>query len=87
MLKAIVKILVRIVDNSDNMKQIVALLTQLVTVVSTTNDDETTSKEKKKADASALKLNLINTLNNATSSNPDKELIEIINNMESLASL
>lgn len=87
MLKAIVKILVRIVDNSDNMKQIVALLTQLVTIVSTTNDDETTSKEKKKADASALKLNLINTLNNATSSNPDKELIEIINNMESLASL
>ena len=87
MLKAIVKILVRIVDNSDNMKQIVALLTQLVTVVSTTTDDGTTTKEQKQADASALKLNLLNTLNSATSSNPDKELLDIINNMESLASL
>lgn len=86
MLRAIVKILVRIVDNSDNMKQIVSLLTQLVTVVSTTNTNGD-DKEQRKRDANALKLNLLNTLNNTTSSNPDKELIDIINNMESLASL
>ena len=84
MLKAIVKILVKIVNNSENMKQVVSLLTQLVTVVSTNNNSMT--GEEKKATASSIKMNLLNTINSATSSNPDKELIDIINNMEALAS-
>ena len=84
MLKGIVKILVKLVDNSDRLKEIVSLLTQLVTTVSTTNT--TTSKEQKTATAATLKTNLINTINAASKTNPDKELLDIINSMESLAS-
>lgn len=87
MLKAIVRILVKLVDNSENMKQIVSLLTQLVTVVSTTNSDSSQSKTEKAASAATIKANLLNTINTASKSNPDKELIDIINNMEALAGM
>lgn len=86
MLKAIIKILVRIVDNSDNMKQIVALLTELVSAVTVKNNSDSDSKSKSD-DITQLKLNLTNAINTATQSNPDKELMEIINSMESLASM
>lgn len=86
MLKAIIKILVRIVDNSDNMKQIVALLTELVSAVTVKNNSDSDSKSKSE-DITQLKLNLTNAINTATQSNPDKELMEIINSMESLASM
>lgn len=88
MLKSIVKILVKLVDNSDNMKQIVSLLAQLVQVVSNTNDDNNSNtKLDKTSTAANLKANLLNTINTASKSNPDKELIDIINNMEALASM
>lgn len=86
MLKAIIKILVRVVDNSDNMKQIVSLLTELVSAVTVSNNSDSDSKTKSD-DIAQLKLNLTNAINTATQSNPDKELIEIINNMEALATL
>lgn len=86
MLKAIIKILVRIVDNSDNMKQIVALLTELVSAVTVNNNSDNSNKSKSD-DIAQLKLNLTNAINTATQSNPDKELMEIINNMEALATL
>lgn len=87
MLKIVVKLLVKMVDNSENMKQIVSLLTQLVQVVSTNNDDGKQTKSDKVASAAVIKANLLNTINNASQSNPDKELIDIINNMEALASM
>ena len=86
MLKAIIKILVRIVDNYDNMKQIVALLTELVSAVTVKNNYDNDSKSNSE-DITQLKLNLTNAINTATQSNPDKELMEIINSMESLASM
>ena len=84
MLKGIVKILVKLVDNSDNLKEIVTLLTKLVTTVSTKNTG--LSKEEKTSTAASLKTSLINSINTATKSNPDKELLDIINSMETLAS-
>jgi len=86
MLKAIIKILVRIVDNSDNMKQIVSLLTELVSAVTVNNNSDNDNKTKSN-DIAQLKLNLTNAINTATQSNPDKELMEIINNMEALATM
>ncbi|MDD3122023.1 MAG: phage tail tip lysozyme [Candidatus Izemoplasmatales bacterium] len=84
MLKTVIQLLVKLVDNSDNMKQIVTLLSQLVATVSTTNDN--VAPKDRKAQSSALKMNLLNAINNSTQSNPDKELLDIINNMELLAS-
>ena len=44
------------------------------------------SKEEKTSTAASLKTSLINSINTATKSNPDKELLDIINSMETLAS-
>ena len=96
LLIGIIKILTKVVTNTDSLNTIVTLLTKIITlkessISSAENADkikysDTTDSQKREYDTmSVLKQNLINTLNQSTATTKDQELLSLIQNIEKLA--
>lgn len=89
MFKSMIKLMAQMVENTDNMKQIVALVTELVSIASADKSSNTPEeKQEKKREAANIKANLMSALNSANgSSSPNAEIVKLIKDMEAIAAI